>query len=161
MNVQFPEHNLLKILFFLQYVFLLSVLVRVSITATKNRDQEANWGRKGFIDLTLPYCRSGWESSPAGTWGQELMHRPWRGVAYWLAPHGCSACFLIEPRTTSPGMTVPTMGWALPHQSLIRKCPICLPSACILWSHFLSWGSRLSDDSSLCHVGIDWAAPWL
>ena len=26
----------------------------------------------------------------------------------------CSACFLIAPRTTSPGMTPPTMGWALP-----------------------------------------------
>ena len=27
----------------------------------------------------------------------------------------CSACFLIEPRTTRPGMTAPIMGWALPH----------------------------------------------
>jgi hypothetical protein len=23
----------------------------------------------------------------------------------------CSACFLIEPRTTSPGMAPPTMSW--------------------------------------------------
>ena len=35
----------------------------------------------------------------------------------------CSACFLIEPRTTSLGMAPPTMGWALPHQSLIKKMP--------------------------------------
>jgi hypothetical protein len=26
----------------------------------------------------------------------------------------CSACFLIEPRTTSPVMVPPTVGWALP-----------------------------------------------
>ena len=26
----------------------------------------------------------------------------------------CSACFLIAPRTSSPGMTPPTMGCALP-----------------------------------------------
>ena len=30
----------------------------------------------------------------------------------------CSACSLIEPRTSSPGMAPPTMGWALPQQSL-------------------------------------------
>ena len=33
----------------------------------------------------------------------------------------CSACFLIEPRTTRPGMAPPTMGRALPHQSLIKE----------------------------------------
>ena len=25
----------------------------------------------------------------------------------------CSACFFVEPRTTSPGMAPPTVGWAL------------------------------------------------
>jgi hypothetical protein len=29
-----------------------------------------------------------WNSSKAETWRQELMQRPWRGAAYWLAPHG-------------------------------------------------------------------------
>jgi len=29
-------------------------------------------------------------------------------------PLARSACFLIEPRTTSPGRAPPTMGWALP-----------------------------------------------
>jgi hypothetical protein len=27
-----------------------------------------------------------------------------------LLPMACSACFLIEPRTTNPGMAPPTMG---------------------------------------------------
>jgi hypothetical protein len=26
--------------------------------------------------------------SRVGTWRQELMQRPWRDAAYWLAPHG-------------------------------------------------------------------------
>jgi hypothetical protein len=43
-------------------------------------------------------------SNNTGTWRQELMQRPWRGAAYWLASLSCSACFLIELRTTSPGM---------------------------------------------------------
>ena len=33
----------------------------------------------------------------------------------------CSASSLREPRTTSPEMDPPTMGWVLPHQSLINK----------------------------------------
>ena len=40
---------------------------------------------------------------------QELMQRPWRSAAYWLAPCGLLACFLIEPRTTiSSGMAAAT-----------------------------------------------------
>jgi hypothetical protein len=39
---------------------------------------------------------------------QELMQRPWRDVTS-LLPLTCSACFLIEPRATSPGMAPPTM----------------------------------------------------
>jgi hypothetical protein len=38
-----------------------------------------------------------------------------------LLPMACSACFLIEPRTTGPRMVPPTMGWALPYQSLLKK----------------------------------------
>ena len=49
-------------------------------------------------------------SSKAGTWNQELMQRSWRDAAHWLAPHGLSTYFLIEPRTTSPGMAPPTTG---------------------------------------------------
>jgi hypothetical protein len=26
-----------------------------------------------------------WDSHRAGIWRQELMQRPWRGAAYWLA----------------------------------------------------------------------------
>jgi hypothetical protein len=33
----------------------------------------------------------------------------------------CLVCFLIEPRTTSLGVAPPTVGWTLPHQSLIKK----------------------------------------
>jgi len=50
-----------------------------------------------------------------------MMQKPWRSAANDLLPKACSACFPVEPRTTSPAMVPPTVGWALPHQSLIKK----------------------------------------
>ena len=66
----------------------------------------------------------------------------------------CSACCVIERRTTSPGMAPPTMGWALPYQSLIKEIPYRLAYSPILWRHFLNWGFLLSDDFSLCQLDI-------
>ena len=65
-----------------------------------------------------------------------------------------SACFLIEPRPTKPGMALPTMGLAHPHQILIIKMPYRLVYSRILWKHLLGWGFLLFDDSSLCQVDI-------
>jgi hypothetical protein len=86
---------------------------------------------------------------------QKLMQRPWRGAACWLVPHG----FLIEPRTTSPGVTSLTIGWALllPNWPLVEKMPYSLS-----WGHFLNKSSSLSDD--LCQVDTGLASitdPWL
>jgi hypothetical protein len=65
-----------------------------------------------------------------------------------LFPLACSACFLIEPRTTSQGMAPPTMGWALPPWLLIEK----MPYSWISWRYFLKGGSFLCENSSLCQV---------
>jgi hypothetical protein len=65
----------------------------------------------------------------------------------------CSAHSLIEPRTTSPRMAPSTIGWALLHESLIKK----IPYNWVLWGLFflsLNWDSLLSDDSSLCQINI-------
>jgi len=45
-----------------------------------------------------------------------------------LLPLACSACSLIELKTTRPGTAAPTIGWTLPYQSLIEKMPYS-------WSH--------------------------
>lgn len=57
---------------------------------------------------------------------QEPGDRSWsRGHGGLLLPGllfmPCSACFLTEPRTTSPGMVSPTVGWALSHKLLIKR----------------------------------------
>ena len=89
-----------------------SVLVRVSIPAQTSWPRSKLW-RKGFIRLTLPYCCSSprsqdWNSSRSGS-------RSWcRGhggmFLTGLLPLACSACSLIEPKTTSPEMVPPTRG---------------------------------------------------
>ena len=86
-------------------------------------------------------------SSRAGTWRQELMQRPWRVAAHWLASPGLLTCLIIEPRTTSPDGTT-TMDWALPHWWLIEKTP----HSWILWRHFINWSSFLSNVSSLWKI---------
>jgi hypothetical protein len=53
----------------------------------------------------------------------------------------CSACSLLEPKTTQPRDAFP--GW-----SLIEK----MLHSWILWRHFPNWSSFLCDNSSLCQV---------
>jgi hypothetical protein len=58
------------------------------------------------------------------TWGRTLTAEP--------SLSSQSAYFLIELRTTSPGMAPPTMCWAFPYQSLIRK----MPCSQVIWNIF-------------------------
>ena len=59
--------------------------------------------KTGFVTIEGSQDRN---SSKAGTWGAGADAEAMKDAAYWIA----SACFLIEPRTTSPGMTPLTMG---------------------------------------------------
>ena len=65
-----------------------------------------------------------------------------------------SPCFLIQPRTSSPGVAPPTMGWALLHQSPTEKMTYWFAYSPVLGKSFLSWSSFPSDDSSVCQVDI-------
>jgi hypothetical protein len=69
--------------------------------------------RKGFIQLTLPYSvhhqgSQDWNSSRSGS---RSWCRGHGGMFFTGLPLlACSACSLIEPKTTSPEMVPPTMG---------------------------------------------------
>jgi hypothetical protein len=55
-------------------------------------------------------------------------------------------------------MAPPTMGWALPHQSLIKTIHYRHAYRRILLKNFLNWDSLLSSDSSLFQVDIKLAS---
>jgi hypothetical protein len=73
------------------HTFLPTVCLTDSV-AVINTTTKTNFGRKWLISFlyfqatALPQraVRTGTQSK-AGTWRQELMQRPWRGAAYWLA----------------------------------------------------------------------------
>jgi hypothetical protein len=74
------------------------------------------FGRKGFIQLTLPYCcssprKSGLELKQVRK--QELMQWPWRDVLYWLASPGLLNLLSYRTKTTSTEMVLPTRGHSL------------------------------------------------
>ena len=61
--------------------------------------------------------------------------------AHWLPSLVCLASFLIQPRSTSLGTALPTVGWALLHQLAIKKMPQRPAHRPISWKKFLRWGS--------------------
>jgi hypothetical protein len=130
-----------------------SVLGVVTITLMKHLDQS---------NLRVPHHlfivkgSQGRTSCRAGTWRQELMQRPWRGAAFWLASHGLLN--LLSYRTQDPQHRGGTTHSGLGPPTLITKKMLYIAYGLMLWRHFLSWGSLLSDNSSLCQVDIKLAS---
>jgi hypothetical protein len=116
-------------------------------TNIMTKNQVGEEGLYSAYTSTLLFIIEGsqdWNSSRSGS-------RSWcRGhggmLLTGLLPLACSACFFIEPKSTSPGMEPTTMG--PPAWSLIEK----MPYSWISWRHFLKGSSFLCDNSSLCQV---------
>lgn len=93
-------------------------LVRVAAAMVQYHDQ-SNLGRRGFL-----FCfhisdhhlkESGRNSKRAGTWRQELVQRPWRRVASWLAPHGLLSLLFYRTQDHQPKVAPTTIGWTILH----------------------------------------------
>lgn len=115
---------------------------------TVNRKQV---GEERIYCLIVPHNISSLEEVKTGT---QARMEP--GSRTWFRGHGsmlltgllllaCSACLIIEFRTTNPGIAQSTMGWALSPCSLYGKCLTA-------GSRFLNWGFFLFDDSDLSQV---------
>jgi hypothetical protein len=119
-------------------------LVGVSIPAQNIMTKKL--GRKGFIQLILPhYCSSPKEVRTGTYLGAGADAEAMEGC-YLLACFPSIVQLAFEPRTTSPGMAPPTMGWAL--LLLIEK----MPYSWISWRHFIKGSSFLCNNSSWCQV---------
>jgi hypothetical protein len=75
--------------------------------------------------------------SVQGLWSRNWCGGHWGKLLTGLFLMAFSACFLIEPRTTSPRMVPPTMDCTLPHQLLIKAMPYSLAHNPIFWRHIL------------------------
>jgi hypothetical protein len=127
-------------------------LVRVTGAVMKHYGQ-SKLGRKGFIWLTVPYHCSASKEVRAGTQqGRSWCRGHAGGAAYWRDSHSLIHCSLMEPRTISPGMAPPTVDWALPNQSVIKKMSRRLASSLIFHRSIFSVENLSSDDSNLCQT---------
>ena len=96
---------------------------------------KSNLGGEDLFNLTFPGNSPLLKEVRAGTQtGQECEGRSWCRGHGGVLPTDlllmvCSVCFLTEPRTTSPGMVPPTVGWALIQQPLINALEACPPTA--------------------------------
>lgn len=90
-------------------IFLVYALVRATIAVMNNHDQRQLEEERVYMVYISWITVTMREANQVGTGKQELIQSPWQSAAYWLV------CCLIEPRTTSPRKSLPTVDVALLH----------------------------------------------
>ena len=105
----------------------------------KHHDQEASWGGKGLFGLHFYHCSSQKEVRTGTQAGQEPGGRSWcrghrGGLLTGFLPMKVLSLLSYRTQDHQPGEEVvqPTVGWALPHQSLRKSTG--LPVSSILSS---------------------------
>ena len=85
---------------------------------------------------------------------QELKAETWRNTAFWLVFHGVLRLLCIQLKTICPGMTPPRLGWALPHQSLIKTISQRHAHGLMWLKQYLNWGFLFPQETLAC-VSVD------
>lgn len=62
-------------------------------------------------------------------WNFSSLHQTPLLPDHWLLSTACSVCFIIPLKTTCSGVALNTVGWAIPHQLLIKKISQTCPQA--------------------------------
>jgi hypothetical protein len=99
------------------YVNFINFYVLVRVTTATMKDHNQKHEEEGFIQLIPPQSNSSLKEATTGIrQGRDLEAgddaEAIGGVLRIdLLLMACSACFLMELRTTSPGMAPRTMGW--------------------------------------------------
>jgi hypothetical protein len=118
-----------------------SILVRVSIAEMKHRDKRTSQEVR-VIWLTLPYLCLSFKDVKTG-----ILTAQEPGGRSWCRGHG-----EVAP---------PTMGWALNHQSLIKKVSCRLTCSLTLRLHLLRWRWLCQIDIKLCSTPAILSSPFL
>jgi hypothetical protein len=88
-------------------------------SCTKHRDREASWGGKGLFSLhfhiAVHHQRKSGHELTQGTFHQELMQRPSRGAAYWLASLGLFSLLSYRTQDYQPRDGITHNGLGLSH----------------------------------------------
>ena len=103
----------------LSYIRLTSVLVSVHSSKTLRKEDQIY----SSYTSTLLFITKGSQdrnSHRAETWRQELMQRPWRSAAYWLASPGLLSLLSYRTQGHQPRGGTTHNGLGPPH--LMRKC---------------------------------------
>lgn len=83
----------------------------------KSPRPKAIWNVEGLYQLITVTEETHGRNREAGTKAQIIEEHSLVAFSFWVT----QACFLIQPRTTSPGVVLLTVSWAFPHQSSWQK----------------------------------------
>jgi hypothetical protein len=116
------------------------VLGRVTIAVIKYQHQKQVKEKRVCLayDVTPLFTVEGSQDrNPhgAGAWRQEMMQRPQKFAAYWLAPHGLLSLLSYRTQNHQPRVGTTHSGLSSPHQSVVKKMPYSLAQSLILWRH--------------------------
>jgi hypothetical protein len=84
---------------------LLKVLLLQRNIMTKSKSGKSSFGL--HFHIVVHHLRK------SGTWRQELMQRPWKGAAYWLAPHGLLSLLSYRTHQQRNGATNNGLGFPI------------------------------------------------
>ena len=99
--------------FHLDYITVMALTLWKKAMIIKQVEEKRVYPANTSTSLFITKGSQDSNSIRAQTWKQELMQRSWRDATSGLLHLDCSSWLFIEHRTTSPGMTPPTVGWGL------------------------------------------------
>ena len=95
----------------------------VFVVVIKYHDQSKEVEEKLYMVYKLQSSRETTVRAEGGNRRHRLKHKLWRTLHTGLFSMTCSACILRQSKTTCLGSSPPTVGKALPDQSLIKTMP--------------------------------------
>lgn len=108
---------------FFCWIWILYILSKFGFYYVINNMSKSNL-RKTYLfgkQVTVNYQGESEHKIEAWTWRQKLKQRSWKGVIYYISPHGLLFLLSFTTQNCLPRDRLPTVGRALPQKSFIKK----------------------------------------